>query len=67
MPDPDFRDHLRAHYLVLQAQHRDMERGTPAWFDCEKAIFATARLYRTLYREAMEPIHSGPHPVRPAE
>lgn len=61
MTDPLFRQRLRTHYGDLQAQHGSMERGSPEWFDCEKAMFSTARLYNTLFKEAISPIHSGPH------
>ena len=61
VPDPLFRQRLRRHYADLKAIRRDLERG-PAWFDCERAMSATARLYVSLYREAIDPMHSGPHP-----
>lgn len=58
MPDPLFRQRLRRFYFDLQEQLGTMERGSPAWFDCEKALFAIGRLHVTLYGEAVVGVHS---------
>lgn len=58
--DPLFRQRLKLHYRDLTTQLATLERGTPAWFDCDRAIMATSRLYATLFREAVQPVHSQP-------
>ena len=62
-PDPMFRQRLRQYHRDFSATLELLERGSPEWFDCERAAFAVARLHVTLYREAIDPIHSGPHPT----
>lgn len=57
-----FRQRLRQYHRDLTAQLQVLERGSQAWFDCEKALFAVSRLHVSLYGEAIDPIHSGPHP-----
>lgn len=58
--DPMFRQRLRNHHRDLTVQLATLERGTPSWFDCERAIMATSRLYASLYREAIQPVHHQP-------
>lgn len=52
-----FRQRLRTHYRDLQVQYREVERGSPAWHDLDRALRATERLHVTLYREAIAPVH----------
>lgn len=58
--DPLFRQRLRTHYRDLTTQLATLERGSPGWFDCERAIMATTRLYVTLFKAAIQPVHSQP-------
>lgn len=61
-PDPMFRQRLRQYHRDFLEQMKVVERGSPAYFDLERAASAVARLHVTLYKEAMEPLHNGPHP-----
>lgn len=62
MPDPMFRQRLRSYHLDLRMQMQGYAPGSPERFDCERAISAVSRLYGTLYKEGIDPIHSGPPP-----
>lgn len=57
---PDLRQRLREHHRELTGLLSILERGSPAWHDCERAIMATGRLYGTLFKEAIRPVHSQP-------
>lgn len=59
-PDPMFRQRLRQHHRDLTVQLATLVRGSPEWHDCDRAIMATGRLYVTLYKEAIQPVHSQP-------
>lgn len=65
LPDPLFRQRLRVHYADLKAQMDSLSPKSQERFDLERSMLATARLYSTLYRETLEPLHSGPHPETP--
>ena len=60
-----FRQRLRTHHRDLEVQLATLERGTAPWFDCERAMHATERLYVRLYREAIRKVHEQP-PYREA-
>jgi len=63
--DPLFRQRLRTHHRDLVVQHATMTRGSPEWFDCEKAMWATERLHVTLFKEPIVKAHSiGEHGPR---
>lgn len=66
MPDSLFRQRLRRMYFDLQDKLGEMEHGSAAWHDCEKAMFRVGRLYVTLYGEAVVGVHSAGEMRKPA-
>lgn len=64
MPDPLFRQRLRRAYFDLRDQLETLERGSPGWFDCEKAMLAIGRLHVTLYKEPVVGVHTAGNGAR---
>lgn len=57
-PDPMFRQRLRNYHRDLSEQMATVERGSQEWFALEKAMHSVAKVHLTLYKEAIQPVHS---------